>query len=128
MRTFLDNILPDFVPIPRDELIPGFIRELLINTLQAEVEKLSSSVTQQFNSFVNYYKEKGVEIAKLKDHPFTHGLYNQLISKRKSLTNISKNDTLDLINNIVHMRVEEVSKLVEDFRDPTTKTRKLDQL
>jgi hypothetical protein len=26
------------------------------------------------------------------------------------------------------MRVEEVSKLVEDFRDPTVKTRKLDQL
>lgn len=128
MRNFLENILPDYIPIPRDELIPGFIRELLVNTLQAEVEKLSASVTQQFSSFINYYKDKGVEISKLKDHPFTHGLYNQLIAKRKQLTNLSQKPTLDLVDNIVHMRVEEVSKLVEDFRDPTVKTRKLDQL
>nr|UYL94481.1 MAG: RNA-dependent RNA polymerase [Leptosphaeria biglobosa mitovirus 4] len=128
MRIFLTNILPSFIPIPNDELIPQFIRELLVNTLQAEVEKLSKTVSCQFDEFIGIYKERGMPIHLLKDHPFTHALYNKLISKRKLLTNINKFSTLDLIDNIVHMRVEEVSKLVTNFRDPTVKVSKLDKL
>nr|WKR37716.1 putative RNA-dependent RNA polymerase [Leptosphaeria biglobosa mitovirus 9] len=128
MRNFLSSILPEYIPIPNDELIPHFIRELLINTLQAEVEKLSKVVSCQFDEFIGIYKERGLPIHLLKDHPFTHALYNKLISKRKMLTNINKLSSFDLIDNIVHMRIEEVSKLVTNFRDPTVKVSKLDKL
>lgn len=64
----------------------------------------------------------------LRYHPFTHALYNQLSNKNKILQNAKELDNLDLIDTIVYMRIEDVDKLVETFRDPYMKVAKLDKL
>jgi len=129
MRTFLQRYLPEHIPVPNSELIPYFIRELLIGSLTFEVEKLADSASKQFDSFINYYKEKKLsDIKLLASHPFTHALYNQLNSKIKELSKVDNNNNLDLIDKIIHMRVEVVDKLVETVRDPYNKVSKLDKL
>jgi hypothetical protein len=129
MRSFLSSYLPEHIPVPRSELIPGFIRELLIGSLAFEVEKLSDSASKQLDAFIKYYKDKGLEdMSLLANHPFTHALYNQLKSKQDQLNKISNDTNNDLIDKIVHMRVEAVDKLVETVRDPYVKVSKLDKL
>jgi hypothetical protein len=129
MRSFLHSYLPEHIPVPRSELIPGFIRELLIGSLAFEVEKLSDSASKQLDAFIKYYKDKGLEdMSLLANHPFTHALYNQLKSKQDQLNKISNDTNNDLIDKIVHMRVEAVDKLVETVRDPYVKVSKLDKL
>jgi hypothetical protein len=129
MRIFLMRYLPEHIPVPRSELIPDFIRELLIGSLSSEVEKLSTSASQTFKKFIDYYKSKKLgDIGMLRYHPFTHALYHQLNRKYKILQDSEKLSNSDLIDNIVHMRIEEVDKLVEEFRDPYMKVAKLDKL
>jgi len=121
--------LPEHIPVPRSDLIPGFIREILIGSLSFEVEKLSTSASQTFKKFISYYKNKKLgEISMLRNHPFTHALYHLLNRKYKILQSSEKLSNTDLIDNIVHMRIEEVDKLVEEFRDPYVKVAKLDKL
>jgi hypothetical protein len=129
MRIFFMRYLPEHIPVPRSELIPDFIRELLIGSLSSEVEKLSTSASQTFKKFIDYYKSKKLgDIGMLRYHPFTHALYHQLNRKYKILQDSEKLSNTDLIDNIVHMRIEEVDKLVEEFRDPYMKVAKLDKL
>jgi hypothetical protein len=129
MRVFFMRYLPEHIPVPRSELIPDFIRELLIGSLSSEVEKLSTSASQTFKKFIDYYKSKKLgDIGMLRYHPFTHALYHQLNRKYKILQDSERLSNTDLIDNIVHMRIEEVDKLVEEFRDPYMKVAKLDKL
>lgn len=129
MRHFFIKFLPEHIPVPNSELIPGFIRELLISSLTFEVEKLSDSASKQLDQFIKYYKEKKLSDMKLlANHPFTHALYNQLKSKQDALTKLEKASNSDLIDTIIHMRVEVVDKLVETVRDPYIKVAKLDKL
>lgn len=129
MRIFFMRYLPEHIPVPRSDLIPGFIREILIGSLSFEVEKLSTSASQTFKKFISYYKNKKLEeIAMLRNHPFTHALYHLLNRKYKILQSSERLSNTDLIDNIVHMRIEEVDKLVEEFRDPYVKVAKLDKL
>jgi hypothetical protein len=129
MRIFFMRYLPEHIPVPRSELIPDFIRELLIGSLSSEVEKLSTSASQTFKKFIDYYKSKKLgDIGMLRYHPFTHALYHQLNRKYKILQDSERLSNSDLIDNIVHMRIEEVDKLVEEFRDPYMKVAKLDKL
>jgi hypothetical protein len=129
MRIFFMRYLPEHIPVPRSDLIPDFIREVLIGSLSSEVEKLSQSASQTFKKFISYYKDKKLEeISMLKDHPFTHALYHLLNRKYMILQKSVKLSNTDLIDNIVHMRIEEVDKLVEEFRDPYLKVAKLDKL
>jgi hypothetical protein len=129
MRVFFIRYLPEHIPVPRSELIPDFIRELLIGSLSSEVEKLSTSASQTFKKFIDYYKSKKLgDIGMLRYHPFTHALYHQLNRKYKILQDSERLSNTDLIDNIVHMRIEEVDKLVEEFRDPYMKVAKLDKL
>lgn len=129
MKLFLEKLLPDKIPVPSEELIPLFIRELLVGTLTFEVEKLAKSAGTTYKDFINYYKTKKLSNMKLlKSHPFTHALHASLTSSKKRLLNVNKLDNTNLIDTIVDMRLEKVDKLVQEFRDPTIKVAKLDKL
>jgi hypothetical protein len=129
MRSFLIRLLPEHIPVPNEKLIHGFIRELLIKTLTFQVEGLASSASKSFQKFIDIYENKKLDDFKmLKDHPFVHALYNSLNNKKMILTNVNDQSNIDLINTIIHMRLEDVDKLVETFRNPYVLTKKLDKL
>jgi hypothetical protein len=127
MRSFLQELLPVHIPIPNSERIPDFIQELLISILTFEVERLAYKAKDTFDNFISYYENKKLEdITMLKDHPFTHGLYNSISNAKKILNEDLPNTTL--IDLIVDMRLQTVDKLVEKYRDPSEKVMKLDKM
>lgn len=53
MRKFFIRYLPEYIPVPRSDLIPKFIREVLIGSLSFEVEKVSDTASKTLNKFID---------------------------------------------------------------------------
>jgi len=115
--------------LPSDELIPVFMRELLVLGLGAQAEKAGNDISKIANEFLDpYLKFDNFEITDLSGHPLTHGLYNKTEQIRKDMQRAINSKDFDLIDIISSMRVEKVDKIVSMMRNHQTTVQSLDKL
>jgi hypothetical protein len=117
------------IEVCRSELIPSFMKELLILGLISQAEKAGNKIKNQCTDFIDLYsKYENFEIKSLAGHPLTHGLYNKLISIKNTVSESYKKESIDLIDTIASMRVESVDKIVLMVRDHSVKVAHMDKL
>jgi hypothetical protein len=115
--------------IPNSELIPSFMRELLILGLGSQAEKAGNDVSKIANDYIDQYsKFNDFEITDLASHPLTHGLYNKIKHIQKDMFNAINSKKFDLIDTISSMRVEKVDKIVAMMRNHQTTVISMDKL
>jgi len=115
--------------IPNSELIPAFMRELLILGLESQAEKAGNDVYKIATDFIGQYsKFENFEITWLASHPLTHGLYNKLNQIKIDLEKVINSKDLDLIDVMTSMRIEKVDKIVSMVRDHQNTVSSMDKL